>query len=289
MIGGFGTVLSSGLPMQAQMLLALSAGSLRGLLSRAKSPLALHDLPEFVREELDLRGLNLPSDLLAGRTLADLDRIRDRADRVGCPCLMLVETEPLDLAGADARQAAAMERLRRLGTAANRLGCAFLGLKLKEVSSPAQMERAAAGLRAALAEMDRWEVNLLLQPQGGLLEKGEPLVELVKKVGGFRIGALPSFLHAHQSGQMRDMLRRLAPYAQAMVADIRGFDAKGGHIDWSLESCVETLRAVGFSNMLSLEWIGKGDGMKHLLRARDVLNEALRAIEAEAPEEEEAA
>jgi sugar phosphate isomerase/epimerase len=275
--------------MQAQMLLALSAGSLRGALTRAKSPLALHDLPAFVREELDLRGLNLPTDLLAGRPLSDLDKIRDRADRVGCPCLMLVETDPLDLAGADAKQSAAMERLRRLGTAAHRLGCAFLGLKLKDVSSPAQVERVATGLRAALAEMDRWEVNLLLQPHGGVLEKGDPLVELVKKVGGFRIGALPSFLHAHQSGQMRDMLRRLAPYAQAMIAEIRGFDAKGEHADWSLESCIETLRAVGFNNMLSLEWSGKGDGVKHLIRARDVLNEALRATEVEQAEEEEAA
>ena len=271
------------------MLLALSAGSLRGLLTRAKSPLAMHDLPAYIREELDLRGINIPSDLLSGRTLADLDRIRDRADRVGCPCLMLVETEPLDLAGADARQAAAMERLRRLGTAANRLGCASLGLKLKDIASPAQMERAATGLRAALSEMDRWEVNLLLQPSGGLLEKGDPLVELVKKVGGFRIGALPSFLHAHQSGQLRDMLRRLAPYAQAMIADIRGFDAKGAHTDWSLDQCVETLRAVGYGNMLSLEWAGKGDGLKHLLRARDALAEALRATEVEEAEEEEAA
>jgi sugar phosphate isomerase/epimerase len=275
--------------MQAQMLLALSAGSLRGLLTRAKSPLAMHDLPAYIREELDLRGINIPSDLLSGRTLADLDRIRDRADRVGCPCLMLVETEPLDLAGADARQAAAMERLRRLGTAANRLGCASLGMKLKDITSPAQMERAAIGLRAALSEMDRWEVNLLLQPSGGLLEKGDPLVELVKKVGGFRIGALPSFLHAHQSGQLRDMLRRLAPYAQAMIADIRGFDAKGAHTDWSLDHCVETLRAVGYGNMLSLEWAGKGDGLKHLLRARDALAEALRATEVEEAEEEEAA
>jgi sugar phosphate isomerase/epimerase len=275
--------------MQAQMLLALSAGSLRGALTRAKSPLALHDLPDFVREELDLRGLNLPTDLLAGRTPADLDKIRDRADRVGCPCLMLVETDPLDLAGADAKQSAAMERLRRLGTAAHRLGCAFLGLKLKDVASPAQMDRVATGLRAALAEMDRWEVNLLLQPHGGVLEKGEPLVELVKKVGGFRIGALPSFLHAHESGQMREMLRKLAPYAQAMTAEIRGFDAKGEHTDWSLESCIETLRAVGFNNMLSLEWSGKGEGTKHLIRAREVLTEALRATEIEQAEEEEAA
>jgi sugar phosphate isomerase/epimerase len=265
--------------MQAQMLIALSAGSLRGLLARAKAPLALHDLPEYAREELDLRGLNIPTDMLAGKALADLDRIRDRADRVGCPCLMLVETDPLDLAGADARQAAAMERLRRLATAANRLGCAFVGLKLKDITSPAQLDRASQGLRAALAEMDRFEVNLLLQPHGGLLEKGDPLVDLVKKVGGFRIGALPSFQHAHESGNMRDMLRRLAPYAQAMVAQVRGFNAKGEHADWAIEPCIETLRAVGYGNMLSLEWAGKGDGLKHLVAARDIFREALKAVE----------
>jgi len=122
-----------------------------------------------------------------------------------------------------------------------------------------------------------------------VVKKGEPLVELVKKVGGFRIGALPSFLHAHESGQMREMLRKLAPYAQAMTAEIRGFDAKGEHTDWSLESCIETLRAVGFNNMLSLEWSGKGEGTKHLIRAREVLTEALRATEIEQAEEEEAA
>jgi hypothetical protein len=41
--------------------------------------------------------------------------------------------------------------------------------------------------------------------------------------------------------------------------------------------------------MLSLEWSGKADGVKHLIRAREVLTEALRATEAAQPEEEEAA
>jgi len=277
--------------MQAQMLIALSAGSLRGLLSRAKNPLTLADLPEYAREELDLRGLSLPTDMLAGRTLVDLDRLRDRADRVGCPVLMLVETEAMDLAGADARQAAALDRLRKLAMAASRLGAPFVGIQLQQVDSPERMERASKGIRAALGEMDRWEVNLLLQPCGGLLERGEPLVDLVKKVGGFRIGALPSFQHAHESGDLRDMLRRLAPYAQAMIAQVKGFSAAGKHVDWSLETCIEVLRAVGYGNMLSLEYVGKGDGTKTIERARDALQEAVRAIEAMAgePEEEEAA
>jgi len=275
------------------MLIALSASSLRGLLTRAKSPLALHDLPNFVREELDMRGLNLPSDMLAGKSLAEVDRLRDRADRVGCPCLMLLESQALDIAGSDAAQAAAMERLRKLATAANRLGSAFVGVKLLDITSSARMDRAAIGLRTALGEMDRWEVNLLLQPVGGLLAQGDPLVELVKKVGGFRIGALPSFQHAFESGNLKDMLRRLAPYAQAMIAEVRGFTAAGKHVDWTIESAIETLRLVGFGNMLSLDYTGKGDGIKHLIKANEVLLSALKATDTEEEEveaeEEEAA
>ena len=86
----------------------------------------------------------------------------------------------------------------------------------KNALTRAMYDGLAQGLRVALTEMDRWEVNLLLQPHGGVLEKGEPLVELVKKVGGFRIGALPSFQHAFESGRMTDTLRKLAPYAQAV-------------------------------------------------------------------------
>ena len=130
---------------------------------------------------------------------------------------------------------------------------------------------------------------LFRSPHGGVLEKGDPLVDLVKKVGGFRIGALPSFQHAFDSGRMTDTLRKLAPYAQAMLAQVRGFNAKGEHADWAIEPCVETLRAVGYGNMLALDWTGKGDGIKALVKARDVLRDALKAIESEQPEEEEAA
>jgi sugar phosphate isomerase/epimerase len=119
-----------------------------------------------------------------------------------------------------------------------------------------------------------------MEPHGGLLARGDPLVDLVKKVGGFRIGVLPSFQHAHASGDLRDMLRRLAPYAQAMVAHVQGFDARGSHQGWSLEQCVDVLRAVGYSNLLSLEYIGKGDGVASLTKARDVLGESLKAVEA---------
>jgi hypothetical protein len=42
---------------------------------------------------------------------------------------------------------------------------------------------------------------------------------------------------------------------------------------------VETLRAVGYVNSLSLDYLGKGDPIKPLSMARDMLSAAIEAAE----------
>ena len=63
--------------MLAQMVLTLSVGTLRPMLKRAKKPLDIFDLPTFVNEEMGLRGLNMPADLLAGRNPKEFELLRD--------------------------------------------------------------------------------------------------------------------------------------------------------------------------------------------------------------------
>jgi sugar phosphate isomerase/epimerase len=260
------------------MVLTLSVGSLRPMLKRAKKPLDLFELPTFVSEEMGLRGLNVPSDLLTGRTPSDLNRLCDLSDKAHCPFLVLIETPPLDLWN-PANQAAVLERLRRLATAATRLGCSSLAISLAEVTVPERVEAAARTLKIAMAEMDRFEINLLLQSGPGVLSEGKALVDLLKKVGSFRIGSMPSFQHAAAHGGVGPELRKLAPYAQSITASIQGFNASGAHTAWSLDECIETLRAVGYVNSLSLEYLGKGDPVKPLGMARDILSAAIEAAE----------
>ena len=74
------------------MLLTLAARSLRKLVAADDDgSLSLLDLPDFSIQQLQLRGVNVPSSMLTGWTLEDLDRLRDCGDKAGCPCLVLIE------------------------------------------------------------------------------------------------------------------------------------------------------------------------------------------------------
>lgn len=266
--------------MQAQILLTLAAGSLRSLFTRARSPLALNDLPAFTAEQLGLRGLALPADLLTGLRPSQFDSLRDAADKAHCPCLLLLEVDALDFQD-PVRRTASIERMRRLATAASRLGCSSLGIQPAGVTDDSSLLRSAQGVKEALAALDRFEVNVVLRPGEGLIASPAGLTELIKRIGGFRIGSLPSFEHAASTGETEQTLRRLAPYAtSAILATVTGFSKSGEHQSWDLRKCVEAVRSVGFVNTLCIDYKGGGDPVKAIDMAREQMSSAIMAEEA---------
>src|SRR5689334_9347711 len=98
------------------MLLTLFTGSLRSRIGRnGQGAMTMLDVPEFVIKQLNLHGLNIQASMLAKWSLEDLDKLRDRADKVSCPCLVLVEDSPLPFASRDqAVRAKAADRVKRL-------------------------------------------------------------------------------------------------------------------------------------------------------------------------------
>lgn len=266
--------------MQAQIVLTLSVSAVKPLLA-ANDPrcTSLMKVPDFAAKELGLRGLNIPTGLLAGRAASDLDKLRDLADKAGAPCLVLVEESPL--AFADPRpdvKAQIEERVRRLAAAANRLGCRDIAVRCLAKNTEEEFERAAGGIKGSLQEIDRFDLNVLLVPHDGLTHEPSRLTDLIKKVGGFRIGSLPSFAHAHASGDLEKTLRKLAPYAESIDATVVGF--KGDqHQPFDLAECVESVRAVGYVNTLALDYAGKGDIVAELAKARGILERAVQTDE----------
>lgn len=246
--------------MQPEILLTLSAGSV-GPLVTAKDPRCptIFAVPQFVATDLQLRGLNLPAAMLAGFGMPDIDKLRDEADRAHCPVLLLSEEVPIDFTVRGAAFAKSLERLRRLGLAANRLGCPSVAVRVSAPDSDEAFEATTAGVKAVLKELDRYELNLLLAPHEGLTFDATRLTDLIKKIGGFRIGSYPSFAHAFATGDVEKTLRKLAPYAPAICASVRGFDKAGVHDGYSLEACVESIRSVGYGNTLALDFVGKDD------------------------------
>jgi len=238
------------------MLLTLSTRSLAERNGQSDLRQALLDMPAFALRELSLRGLFVPAAALAGWTPTDLDELRERADKAACPCLVLVEETPLLFASMDPEeQDAAAERTRRLAFAAHRLGCNAIGLSVAGPDSDEAFDMAAAAIKDVMRQFERLELNVLLAPAEGLTFDPDRLTDLIKRIGGFRIGSLPSFGHAADTGDVEGTLRKLAPYAGAMFATVRGFGSKGDHLGYDLEGCVRTIRSVGFVNTLAIDYV----------------------------------
>ena len=259
------------------ILLTLSAGSVTSLIGdNGSSDFELLDLPQFAIKQLELRGLNLPASMLSGWPLDKLDRLRDQADKAACPCLVLIEDQPLAFGDpkASVREAAA-DRVHRLAVAANRLGCNALAIRADGADNDEVLERIAAEVKSVMPRVERLELNVLLMPGQGLTESPDRLTELIKRVGGFRIGSLPTFAHAAACGDPVDALRKLAPYAGAVHATVEGFSRSGGHKGYDLSKCVRAIRSVGFVNTLAIDYVGKTDPIKNIEKARDLLQAAI--------------
>ena len=261
------------------MILTLATRSLRTLVSNnGDGSLSLLDVPAYVIKQFELRGLNVPSSMLAGWSLEDMDRLRDSADKAGCPCLVLIEDQPLPFAANDkTEREAAADRVQRLAAAASRMGCNALAVRCEAPDTDEALDETATQLKAVMPVMERSELNLLIAPHDGLTASPQRLTDLLKRIGGFRVGSLPDFAHAAASGDLVQALRMLAPYAGAVHATVEAFDQQGEHKSYDLAEGVAAIRSVGFVNTLAIDYVGSGDPVANIEKARKILTDAIEA------------
>lgn len=267
---------------QVQLLVTASVESFRMQLENSEDPLTLEDMPRFGASELGVRGLSVPATMLAGRDAAALERLRDEGDKARCPMLLLQEVEPLGLASPDpATRQAAIERIGRLARAANMLGCAHLGVSLGGEDADDAFELAATTFRDVMQQIDRYDVGLLIEAKPGLAESPERLTDLIKKIGGFRIGSLPDFRFAHDSGDFTGTLRRLAPYAGTILArvgksaDRKPATMKSDKTPYDLTEGLEAILAVGYQHAICLDHAGGPGALAAIVAAREAIEAAL--------------
>jgi hypothetical protein len=259
------------------MLLTLTANALKSRLATSKkgrtdgAMLQVTDLPKFAREELGLFGLTLSTNLLVGADVHRLDAIRDAADKASCPCLVLTESEvqPFGTTN-DAAGDAAIVRAQKVVQAASRLGCNSIGLSISGEDSEDGYDFAIERLRRVLQVAERLEVNILLIPHTGMTSDPERVTDLIKKVGGFRVGTFPDFLTASKTADPLQYLKRLTPYASAVTATIVGFK-KDRHDPYDIWQYAKVVQAVGYTGTLGLDYRGDGDPVENLRQAKTVL------------------
>ena len=163
------------------------------------------------------------------------------------------------LAGAEA----SIERIRRLSVAANRLGCNAIAITPTFPNNQHEVDEMVERIRSAMQGVERLELNLLLQPTEGMTSDPDKHIEIIKQIGGFRIGALPTFEFAAATGDGIDALRKLAPYAGGIVAD---FPCGRGKKKIDLVEGLAAVLEVGYSNTIALNYTGKGNVMKEITK-----------------------
>lgn len=262
------------------MLLTLSARSVAPLLTGPKPTLTLSSLPRLAMQDFEFRGLNLQTRFLAGVALPDIERLRDQADKIGCPWLTLIEEDAHNPATTDPDVAAkSLDRVTKVLRVAQKLGCSSVAIALLLPTDEPAFDRASELIKRFLAAAEKLELNLLLSPAEGKPINPEQLTRLIRKVGGFRMGAMPDFQAAAESENAGDYLRALTPYASTVTAVALGFNKKGQHTGFDAQACLDAVKAVGFEGSLSLEYRGTGDPLAAL--------EATKALYAPALEEPE--
>lgn len=193
--------------------------------------MVLTDLPSFARNELGIGGLILTTDLLAGADRNRLSTIVECADKAGCPVLALMETNDLPIGDMDDRKAdAAIDRALRVAQAAHWLGCSAFSIPMSGDSDEDTIEIVAERLKLLARKSEKLDLNMCIAPRPGLTETPDRVGELLKRIGGFRIGTLPDFAAAAMSPDPLGYLRRLVPYASVVLATGMDFaaDARGG-------------------------------------------------------------
>jgi hypothetical protein len=274
---------------QVQLLVTASALAFADRIRDEADPLTLFDFPAFAVGEIGVRGVTLPASLLTGLKPADLEAIRDAADKARCPTLLLQEDQPQPLADPDpAVRTEATERIRRLSSASGLLGSAQLGVSIDGEDGDDRFEIAASTVREAMQTIDRFEVGVLLESREGVTADPSRLTDLIKKIGGFRIGSLPDFRFAHDSGDFEGTLRRLAPYAGTIFATL-GASARGEKpaaaskdvTPYDLQVGLEAVLAVGYQHAICLNHAGGPNALPMMIEARELIERFIN------PEDEE--
>jgi sugar phosphate isomerase/epimerase len=275
------------------MLLTLAVNSLRARLVPKKvrsgpaDAIVITDLPRITRETLGLYGLHLSTPVLAGADAARLDVIRDAADKAQCPCLTLTEADPQPLfTENDAVGDAAIDRLQRVVRAASRLGCSSIGLSISGDGNEDTLEYCIERLRRVLTVAERLEVNLLVQPMAGFTADPDRLTDLIKRVGGFRVGTFPDFITASHQPDPTQYLKRIVPYAAAINASCSTFKPtkKPGsplgavtHDAFDLTDYLKTVASVGYTGTLAIDYRGDApDALEAIAEAKDIFEAIVR-------------
>jgi hypothetical protein len=218
----------------------------------AKGKFTLLELPRLLRDELDMRVIDLNTSALASYEPVYLDQVRRAADDAGCILTNLKLNQPgLDMSSPDrATRERALAEYRRSIDAAGRLGLRW-ARPLPRKERP-DMPLHVAAYRALAEYAGERKVQMLVENYGWMEDDPQSVVKLLAAVG-------PEVAACPDTGNWADNEVRYAGLAatfpRAVTCDFkaRELGPDGQHAAYDLQRCFRIGWAAGFRGPWCLE------------------------------------
>lgn len=231
----------------------------------------LLDLPQRMREELDMRVIDLMTRTLPSLEPAYLEQLRSRAEKHGCIITNLKMNQDIDMASPDAAaRRAALDEYRRTIDAAHRLGCRWVR-PAPQGNKPPDLQLLAAGFRELIDYGGPKGISLLVENNAWMRSDPQGIPTLIRLVGA-GLAAAPD------TGNWTDAVRleglaKAFPLAVTCDFKAQQLGPGGEHDAYDLKRCFEVGWQAGFRGPWCLEHFNKTlDGLwRGFARLRDML------------------
>ncbi len=253
----------------------ITTSSLSGHVSASggQGKIAVLDLPKVMRDELDMRVIDLNTSTIAGLSNKQLDQLRDNAEKSGCWLTNLkMNQRGLDLASPDAtKRSRALDIYRTTIDVAARLGTRW--------ARPLPLARVPdwdvfVDAYQQLAEYgQKRKVQLLVENYGWLDRKPETTAKVIAAIGS-NVAASPDTGN-WANNEVRYKGLELT-FAKAVTCDFkaRTLGPNGEHSLYDLRRCFEIGHKAGFRGPWCLEHANRD--CKELFRELALLRDMLR-------------
>lgn len=256
-------------------LYGVTTGSFTRHLSVEAKPgkLRLLDLPQIMRDELDLKVIDLMTRTLASLDDDYCDRLRAAADRAGRTITNLkMNLEQVDLASADDElRRRSLTAYKRTIDVAARLGCRWA--RPATTSNSQDITRLVAALDELADYAEPKGVSLLVENNGWIRSDPAALPSIVERLRG-RVAVQPDT--GNWTNEQRwDGLARAFPLAVTCDFKAANLGPNGEHPGYDLRRCFDIAWSAGFRGPWCFEMFH--DDLTRLFRSMVKMRELLTA------------
>ena len=261
--------------------IGITTGSFVKHLVESSQPdkLRLLDLPRIMRDELDMRVIDLMTATLPSLDAEYLDRFRAAADRAGCVLTNLkMNQRGLDMGSPDeAMRRKALSEYKRTIDAAARLGVRWV--RPLPVNARPDPGVYAASYRELIDHAAPHGITLLIENFGWMQKDPDAIPRMIQVVGK-GLAAQPDTGNWSDNEVRYAGLAKAFPLAVSCDFKAKTLGADGSHADYDLKRCFEIGWSAGFRGPWCIEH--SHDDLTALYREMGLLRDMLRKWMAEA-------